>query len=495
MYIKDILTKNKDLDKVAIKEGNKVVTYNLLYKMVNENVDLLCKKQCFSKNIGIFLPNSIQYAIAYFTISFLNSVIVPIDIKSKITELRSIIRYCDLKLIITNSTYSSLLKKLLRDSDTTVMLFNLEDKSFEVIGDYKSHQLSFCNYIIPKNENDVAIMLHTSGTTSNPKRVMLSHKNLISNINSNIISLNITKEDKVLIALPMFFGYCNTAQFLTYLFLGGTIIIMKGLFIPNEFFKLIEKERITSFTGVPSMLLLLLNPKISKKYDISSLKIVCFGGGTMPVNKLKELINEFPSIGFVQTYGQTEASPRVTALLPKDSKKKIGSVGKAIYGVKVKIINKCGNEVEPGEIGEIIVQGENVMLGYYKRPEETAKVLKNNWLFTGDLGRYDDDGYIYIVGRKKNVILSGGINIYPEEIESVLMCHPAIKSVCIFGEFEKYLGEVPIAKVVLNDGYKSINQGMIQKYCKEIIADYKIPRKVMFVNKLEKTVTGKIRRY
>lgn len=491
--VKDILLKGVENKKVAIIEGEKSITYTELYNNSNNNSNLIkeyCKKNNFGKNIGIFLNNSIDYALAYFSINLCDKIIVPINVKAKTKELISTISYCELDLIITNSFYKKVLKELIEDENITIDIFNLDENDFERIGSKSS---------ISNNKDnsgeceDVVIMLHTSGTTSNPKRVMLTNKSLIANIKSNIESLKLTENDISLIALPMTFGYCNTAQFLTHLYLGATIVIMNGLFIPTKFFSIVDKYKITNFTGVPTMLLLLLDFN-NKKYNINSLRFICFGGGKMPLEKLKLLIEKYPSIGFLQTYGQTEASPRVTLLRKEDSLRKIGSVGKPIPNVKVRIVDEFNKDVSSNNEGEIIVFGDNLMKGYYKNPIETSKVLKDGWLYTGDLGVYDEEGYIYIVGRKKNVIISGGINVYPEEIEEVLTEHYAIQEAYVFGEDDNILGEVPVAKVVLKENNEETTEGEIKNYCLDKLASYKVPKNIEFVNSLEKTTTGKIRR-
>lgn len=337
---------------------------------------------------------------------------------------------------------------------------------------------------------NTAIMLHTSGTTSNPKRVMLTHKNLICNIESNIASLEFNEKDTTLIVLPMYFGYCNCSQFLTHVYLGGRIIIAPQPFNPAIFLQLIEKYKCTNTTCIPSMLFLTIS--IRNKYDMSSLRYLCFGGGVMPVHKLKQIISFFEGTGIVQTYGQTEASPRVTCLLPKDCLRKIGSVGKPIPGVEIDILDKNGVPVKNGEKGEIVVRGNNVMKGYYKHQDKTEQTIINGWLHTGDIGRVDEEGYLYIVGRIKNVIISGGLNIYPEEIEEILINYEGIKEVIVFGEKHDILGEIPVAKVVTDGCY--IDEGQILEYSKKMVDAYKIPKKIIFCEQLEKTYNGKIRR-
>ena len=452
MFISELLVRQKKNEKVAIKHGENAVTYKEWYNYSKQFSNVLNDNVAeHSLNIAIFLPNSINYALAYFSILFSNKIIVPIGTQSKELEITSTLEYCEIDVIITNLQYRNFLKDCLSAYKYRVILLFIEDQSIDIINDEK-------NFIdksdaIKNNgvEDDVAILLHTSGTMSNPKRVMLTHSNLINNVESNIQSLKLTKNDKVLISMPMHFGYCNTAQFLTHLYLGASMVILDGLFLPKLFFQTIQDEKITNFTGVPSMLLMILEYRYIDRYDIKSLRYICFGGGKMPIKQLQKLLNIFKTTGFVQTYGQTEASPRTTALLPEDALRKIGSVGLPIPNVKVKIINELGVDSSSGKIGEIAIQGKNVMKGYYKQEEITKHTIVDNWLHTNDLGYFDDEGYLYLTGRKTNMIISGGINIYPEEIEEILMNHPNIKEVCVVSEEHDLLGEVPIAKIVIKD--------------------------------------------
>ena len=209
----------------------------------------------------------------------------------------------------------------------------------------------------------------------------------------------------------------------------------------------------------------------------------------MPTEKLKQLIVKFPSIGFIQTYGQTECSPRVTALLSKHSLDKVGSVGKSIPNVEVIIVDDCGEQCEPYVSGEICVRGENIMKGYYKHPDLTKEVIINGWLHTGDIGYMDNEGFIYLNGRIKNIIVTGGINIYPEEVEEILLSYNGVQDVCVFGEEDEILGEIPVAKIVIN---RRIDCRELKKYCLERLSDYKVPVRFEVVDELSKTYNGKI---
>ncbi|TKC19101.1 class I adenylate-forming enzyme family protein [Robertmurraya kyonggiensis] len=493
ILLKHLIKKNRNKEKVAIKFGNRTITYRELYSLSKQ---ISCLIEGLGKyagnNIGIFLPNSIDYAIAYFSITMNNKVIVPISVQSKELELKSTLSYCEIRLILTNNSNLNNLINHLQGYKYKVVIINIESKLVFQINP-KHPYITITDINEPDTDAKVAIMLHTSGTTSNPKRVMLTHKNLISNVESNIQSLNLTENDVVLIVLPMLFGYCNTAQFLTHLYLGATIVIMDKMFLPKSFFSYIEKEKITNFTAVPSMLQMLISFKSLDKYDISSLRHICFGGGSMPLDKLNKLISMYPSIGFVQTYGQTEAGPRVTALLSGDSIYKLGSIGKPIPNVSVKIVNENNDELSVHEVGEIIVSSQSVMRGYYKNNISTEEVLCNGWLHTGDLGFRDDEGYYYFVGRKKNVVISGGLNIYPEEVEEILLRHPDIKEARVYGEDHELLGEWPVANIILEET-SNLSDMKIYEFCKGFLSDYKIPKRFYKVEVIPKTSTGKMKR-
>lgn len=485
------MERQKNNEKIAIKHCNNKITFSDWY---NKSYDLSGKiKQTIdsvSQNIAIFLPNSIDYAIAYFSIAFSNKTIIPIGVQSKPREIKSTLTFCEVDLVITNYAYKDQLSDALNGYPYQLKVIYIDDMRIHTYNQVNNY-IKKTEHFNSNNYDDVAIMLHTSGTTSDPKRVMLTHNNLISNVESNIKSLCLNQNDVVLISMPMHFGYCNTSQFLTHLYLGASMVILDGMFLPKLFLETIQRERVTNFTGVPSTLLMLLNYRYGKNYDISSLRYVCIGGANMPANKLKELIDSYKTVGFVFTYGQSEASTRITALMPEDILRKPGSVGLPIPDVLVKVIDKNGKEVKVNELGEVIIQGENVMKGYYKQEQATKETIINGWLHSKDLGYIDDEGYLYIIGRIRNIIISGGLNIYPEEIEEVLMQHPNIKEICVQPTEHPLLGEIPIAKIVLKQENGAQN---FREYCMDKLSDFKIPARFIVVDQLEKTYNGKIKR-
>lgn len=485
MILKDLLNKNST---IIYKDKQ------YRFRDILQTVDLQLLEDFCSTNCGIFIENSIEYIKSYFSIAYLKRVIVPIPIMAKKAEIISTIKYCELSLILVNTKSSQILNKYIRDTDVSFIAFNIDDNSIQNYGeapiDNKKHKL-----LRSEKTEDTAIMLHTSGTTSNPKRVMLTHNNLFSNIKSNIKSLGFTKRERSLILLPIFFGYCNTAQLLTHIYLEATIVIMDVGFLPAKIYQYLQKYRITNFTAVPSMLLSLLHFKNKDRYDTSHLKTICFGGGAIQTDKLKEIFKLFPNVNVIQTYGQTEASPRVTALLPEDAIRKIGSVGKPIPDVNVMIVDENNDNVKTGVPGEIIVNGPNVMKGYYKQQDLTDQVIKNGWLHTGDIAYYDEEQYIYLVGRKKNIIISGGINIYPQEIEEILLKHPWVKEAIVYSVSHPIMAEIPIADIVPTEiaNTNTLRKNLLN-YCVANLAQYKVPAEINVVKHLLKTNTGKIKR-
>lgn len=240
------------------------------------------------------------------------------------------------------------------------------------------------------------------------------------------------------------------------------------------------------------MLLMLLNYRYYYNYDFTSLRYICFGGGIMPIEKLRQLIYKYKSVGFVHTYGQTECSPRITALLPNQSIEKIGSVGKALPGIEVQIVDMNGDFLKEMEIGEIVVKGNNVMKGYYKQRRKTEEIIQKGWIHTGDLGYFDRDGYLFLTGRLKNIIISGGINIYPEEIEQILLQHECVEDVVVMGKPHHLLGEVPVAKIVRKS---EVDEEELKRFCRIKVAGYKVPVEFEYVEKLDRTYNGKIKRH
>lgn len=475
MKICDLLKRQCNNKNIAIIQNGRNLSYkewNILSQNLADKINMVNA----NTNVILLLPNSIEYAIAYFAVVFSDRVVVPMNYDSKSFEVEKLITYCESSLIITNSGYPYL--DLIDNSN----IYLIDTEEFIA----KGTALKEYNHV----KEDVFLMLQTSGSVDSPKRVMLTNEGVIENIISNNLSLSLTQNEIVLVVLPMVFGYCNTSQFLTSVFLASKMIIFDKPLTPSNFFNEVLKHKVTYSTLVPSVMYTFLNPSVKDKYKDVILKCLCFGGAKPLEDKILSLIESYPNIGFFQTYGQTECSPRLTTLIPEDAVSKIHSVGKAIPNVSITIRDSKGNILPDKAEGEICVFGKNVMAGYYKNSKLTEQTIVDGWLHTGDIG-YTDDDYIYILGRKKNLIIYNGINIFPEEIESVLCMHPKITDSRVYGIKNPNCGELLAASIVVS-GSVSIYE--IKCFCKERLIDYKVPVQFDIVDKIDKTYNGKIRR-
>ena len=484
--IHELLELRRDSAATYVRQGESSISYAETFDLASRNRTLMITAGASESNIMLLIDNSIAYITSYWSASLAGATMIPLNPKLTLTELESETRYCDSNWLIYDPKYAKEASAL-RNSLGIGLLESGPGFVLRLVAQALSSRRRV-------NDGEIAVMLHTSGTTGNPKKVMLSHHNLITNLQAHAESLSLLETDRVLIALPLYFGYCNTAQFLVHTHLGGEIVLYDPIpFFPKNFCSLVQKRRISAFTAVPTMLLTLANYKFLGNYDLSSLRYVCYGGGPSKASLIEDLMKKMPKTGFVQTYGQTEAGPRLTSLLPADALSRSGSVGKPIPGVELEIVDEEGRVVAPGVVGEIRARSTGITPGYYKNPEETAKVIKDGSLYTGDLAYEDGDGFLFLVGRKKNLIISGGINIYPEEIEDALRRCDGIQEAYVYGEPDDFLGEKVMAKVTLQENARPEKETLLREL-KQRLASYKIPRDVQFVEEFSRTHTGKIRR-
>ena len=488
--VRDFLERLKHSDKTAVVCGE----HELSYRRWNHLSSKLCDeslKNVKGKLVGIFLPNGIAYVVSYFACLYANKVIVPFHTGSTMNELLYTINLCSLSTLVIQEESLKEVEVLIQENriPMTIVVVNHDGTVCRVV---EYFQALFHDEQYGDELQDVVVMLHTSGTTSKPKRVMLTNEGLQNNIKAHSESLNFTENEVCLIQLPMVFGYCNTAQFLTHVYLGARIVINPYPFMAADFFKLVDRWKITNFTVVPSILIALARCK-KLSFDISSLRVICFGGSAIPENYLREMIEKYPTISYVQTYGLTEAGPRVTTLPPEYCKEKIGSVGCAIPGVEIKIVDDSGMSLPNGEKGEVIVKSKGMMKGYFRCYEETQAIIHNGWLHTGDLGYISEDNYLYIVGRKKNIIITGGQNVSPEEVEEVISSCNDVKDVKVYGISDDLLGEKVAADIVVVQKTESVIE-QVKQECQTKLRKYKIPSEFQIVDTIARTYNGKVKR-
>ncbi len=502
----------KQLHKTAVQNAQKPAFYFLdqatAYSELDEAVTKFAAglyKLGISKgdHIALLLGNSPQFIIGMYGALRAGATVIPINPIYSQDEMSYILNNADVKVVVALNSLVPLLEKI--DSELTsvkhyiVCETEANDKKLESRTLAISPKITAFTQLITEgdllfqgpelDENDTAIILYTSGTTGKPKGAMLSHKNLFANARDISAYLKMTEEDYVVTTLPMFHVFSLTVVLNAPLMCGGTLLIVPQ-FSPKEIFGVIKKYEATIFAGVPTMYNFLYQSQEGTAEDVKSVKRWVSGGSAMPVALLQSFQKRFNAL-ISEGYGLSEASP-VTCFNPLDRPAKPGSIGVSIQNVENKVVNEHGVEVPAGEVGELIVKGPNVMKGYYNMPEESAAVLKDGWLYTGDLARMDDEGYFYIVDRKKELIIVGGYNVYPREVEEVLFAHSNVVEAAAIGVPDPDQGEVVHCFVVKKD--KSLTESELKAYCSVHLAKYKVPAQIKFVDELLKNTTGKVLR-
>lgn len=456
-------------------------------------------------HIALILGNSPHFVIGLYGALRLGLRVIPINPIYTPDEMGYILSNGDVKAVITLDLMVPLMGKLeslLQSVDHVILCESGDDRAkgvdLERIGLLNPKMKSFTNVLslggtdfegAEVAEDDTAIILYTSGTTGKPKGAMLTHKNVYSNAWDVGTYLQMSEQDRVITALPMFHVFCLTVALNAPLMMGATLLIAPK-FSPKGIFGLSRMHKPTVFAGVPTMYNFLYQYTDGDPDDLSSLRLCISGGASMPVALLKNFEQKF-NVMISEGYGLSEASP-VTCFNPLDRPRKPGSIGTSIMSIKNKVVNELGEEVPPGQVGELIVNGPNVMKGYYKMEEETQAAIRDGWLYTGDLARMDEEGYFYIVDRKKELIIVGGFNVYPREIEEVLYDHPEIVEAAVIGVPHPEKGEAVSCYVVRKD--PALSEEEVMEYCRERLAKYKLPSSIEFLEELPKNTTGKILR-
>ena len=473
---------SRDLNKDFVLGPSEQISYPQLYEKGLKLAQYLKNEIGENNNIILISQNSVFFLIAYLGIMKSGNVCVPLNPVIEQENLDFIIKAIECKTIFSPQRTQE--KYLLPN----VLIFNETDLESLISSITKTSDSLNEKF----DENRLAQILFTSGSTGLPKGVMLSHKNLIANTNSIVEYLKLTADDIIEIVLP--FYYCYGLSLLhTHLKVGGSVVLNNNFIFLGSVLNDLEKYKCTGFSGVPSHYQILLRKSKSfKNSEFPSLRYFTQAGGKLHNVFIQELIEAFPQKKFFVMYGQTEATARLSYLPPELVLTKLGSIGKGIPNVTLDVFNKNNQPVNDDEIGEIVAKGDNIMLGYLNDPESSKLTLRNGWLHTGDIAKKDEDGYIYLVAREKEIIKVGGKRISPKEIEEVIVSIPEVVDCTIEGVYDEILSEAIKATVVLTDKTDETKaKEKILSTCRSKLVLYKIPQIIEFKKKLEVNQAGK----
>jgi acyl-CoA synthetase (AMP-forming)/AMP-acid ligase II len=450
--------------------------------------------------------NCNQYIEAYFASARLGAIFVPLNFRAKAEELGHVIDNASAKVLFVGQRYLEMIHEILSQSTIVKPVICLEGTDERGISYEDLMNSSPPEDIIEEIEDeDITILMYTSGTTGLPKGVPLRHSGFVSYVLENVEPANPDIEEKNLLAAPLY--HVAGIQALLAAVYGGRTLVLMRQFETEEWLRLVQEERVTRTMLVPTMLKWIIDHPDFKAYDLSSLKVITYGAAPMPFDVIKKAIKEMPRVRFINAFGQTETASTITALGPEDHviegtkeerKKKLNrlssSIGRPLPDVEIKIIDADEKILPPNQTGEIMARGPRVMTGYWEDEEKTKMVkTKDGWLYTGDRGWQDEDGYIYLAGRGDDLIIRGGENISPEEVENVLCSYSKIEDAACIGVPDPEWGQEVRAIVVLKKGEPATEEDILE-FCKDKLAGFKRPKSFVFINSLPRNHMGKLLR-
>ena len=477
-------------DRPALYFREETVSFRELDRMANKYANALSELGIGpGDRVCLFLPNRLEFIYAYFGLIKIGAMMISLSVMLKADEAKYIIDDAQAKMVITAEYLYPTIEPVRDQMESVEHILYVDDNPPEGVTplgplvEKASDEFSSPD-IAP---DSVACIIYTSGTTGKPKGAMLTHANFLHNLESAVGLLKTEPDDVVLIpGLPLFHLLAQICA-LTAIH-GGAPSVLMEFFVPQMVLENIARYNCNTFTAVPTMFALLLNDPEIDNHDLSSLRICISTSAPLSLSLLKRFEERTGAI-ITEGYGLTEATA-LTTFNPLDAERKPGSVGTPIR-CEVRVVDESDRDVPDGEMGEIVISGKNVMKGYYNRPDATAEALRNGWLHTGDLGRFDSDGYLYVVDRKKDMIITVGYNIYPAEIENILFKNPKIAMATVIGVPDDIKGETAKAYIVLKNG-ETATEDEIISFCRERMAKYKAPRSVEFRDTLPTSPTGKI---
>lgn len=485
-------------DKEAVVFEETRLTYREFNERINRLAHALLKMGVKSQDrVVLICHNSNHYAESVFAIAKIGAVSTNLNWRLSPKELAFLVDDSEAKICLFSNRFAHLFDPMCEQLKNKLTFIAIDGAAGEGMEDYEKliENQPTDEPDVSVSMDDVVLQLYTSGTTGRPKGVMLTHNNMFANAISTLIEMEMTRDINVLGLLPIF--HVAVFVLINLVLVGGKVTFVHS-FDPAEIMGLIDKEKITAVGFTPVIFKFLLDHPDTKKYSLKSITQVIYATAPMPVELLKRSMKKF-KCDFIQFFGMTETSPTLTMLLPEDHVlkgpehlvRRLGSAGRPVIGVEVRVVDPEGNDCAPGVVGEIIGTGKNVMKGYHKLPEETKAAIRDGWYYTGDMGYLDEYGYLYIADRKKDMIISGGENIYPREVEETILLMNEVQEVAVIGVPDDAWGESVKAIVVKAQGAE-LTEEMVIDHCKANIASYKKPKSVEFVDMLPRSALGKV---
>lgn len=470
-------------EKTALKLDDVEMSYGAL-DVASARVAALLRERGIGPGdrVGVMLPNVPEFAVVYYGVVRAGAVVVPMNVLLKEREVSFYLSDSGARMLFAWHGFAEAAEAGARGLPVECV--------FVMPGEF-ARLLSGVEPafgVVDRAGDDTAVILYTSGTTGTPKGAELTHSNLTSNVAAVVRLHSFGENDVLLGALPLFHSFGQTCSMNAAVASGATLSLIPR-FDAGRALDTIERDRATVFQGVPTMYSAMLHHPRRDAFDVSTLRVCVSGGASLPAEVLRGFEEAF-GCTLLEGYGLSETSPVASSNRP-DRERRAGSVGMPIEGVSMKIVDPDGVDVAAGSRGEIVIRGPNVMKGYWRRPDATAEVMSDGWFHTGDVGVMDDDGYFFIVDRLKELIIRGGYNVYPREIEEVLYEHPAVREVAVVGVPHPELGEEVAAAVALKDG-AAVDEESLRDFVKARVAAYKYPRRISFFDELPKGPSGKI---
>ena len=471
-------------DRAALRHGDDLISYRQLDRDSARVAGLLRERGLEpGDRVGIMLPNTSEFAVVYYGVLRAGGVAVPMNPLLKAREVEFYLADSGARLMFVWGAFAEEARAGAERAGAEAIV--VDPAGFgELLASAPA-----AGEMADRADDDTAVILFTSGTTGQPKGAELTHANLTANREVMLADLlRLTPDDVIFGGLPLFHAFGQTCTLNTAVAAGACLTLLPRFF-PGQALQILDQHRVTIFAGVPTMYSALLHAPERDQYDVRRLRLSFSGGAALPVEVLHGFEAAF-GCAVLEGYGLSETSP-VASFNHPDRERRPGSIGTPISGVEMKVVDAGGDEVPPGESGEIVIRGHNVMKGYWRRPEETAAAIRDGWFHTGDLGRVGENGYLFIVGRQKDLIIRGGYNVYPREVEEVMHEHPAVAEVAVIGLPHPELGEEVGAAVALRPGAVA-TPDELRDFVKRQVAAYKYPRRVWIVDALPKNATGKI---